>query len=48
MKKRTLTKAEKQNWKPLHKVASVRIHAKDIKGKRVIVSTVNSKRLIIA
>lgn len=48
MTKRTRTKAEKQNWKPLHKVASVRIIAKDIVGTRVIVSTVNPKRLVIA
>ena len=48
MKTRTLTKAEKQNWKPLRNVTAVKISAKKIKGERVVVSNSNSKRLVIA
>lgn len=49
MKTRTLTKAEKQNWKPLRNVVAVKISAKKIKGERVVVaSNSESKRLVIA
>lgn len=48
MKTRTLTKAEKQNWKPLHKVTAVKISAKDIKGEKIVVSNSGSKRVVIA
>ena len=49
MKTRTLTKAEKQNWKPLRNVAAVKISAKKIKGERVVVaSNSESHRLVIA
>lgn len=48
MKTKTLTKAVKQNWEPLHKVSAVKISAKNIKGEKVTVSNSNSRRLVIA
>ena len=45
--KRTLSKGEKLNWKPLRTVASVKISAQDLKGRKVVVSAQKSKRVVI-
>lgn len=48
MKKITHTKAEKQNWQPLNKVADVRVCVKNVKGTRVTVANSNTSRRVIA
>lgn len=45
--KRQQSKGEKLNWKPLKTVASVKISAQDLKGRKVVVSSRNSKKVVI-
>ncbi|NBA76979.1 hypothetical protein GOQ04_15580 [Emticicia sp. ODNR4P] len=48
MKAQTLTKAKKQNWKPLKSVTPVQISAKNIEGVKIIAANTDSKKLVIA
>lgn len=41
-----MSKGEKLNWKPLRTVASVKISAADLIGKKVVVPTHSSKRVV--
>lgn len=45
--KKTLSKGEKLNWKPLRTVPSVRISAQDLKGRKIVVSAQKSKKVVI-
>ncbi len=44
--KKTLSKGEKLNWKPLRTVASVSISAKDLKGRKVVASAHSLKKVV--
>jgi hypothetical protein len=44
--KKTISKGEKLNWKPLRTVVSVKISAADLKGRKVVASAHSSKRVI--
>ncbi|WP_312322470.1 hypothetical protein [Soonwooa sp.] len=46
--KKTLSKGEKLNWKPLTTVVSVKISATDLKGRKVVVPADKSKSVRIA
>ncbi|MDQ0477087.1 hypothetical protein QGN23_00615 [Chryseobacterium gotjawalense] len=46
MSTRTLSKGEKLNWKPLSTVVSVKISAKNLKGRKVVASAVSPKRVV--
>ncbi|HAY3534680.1 hypothetical protein [Elizabethkingia anophelis] len=41
------SKGEKLNWKPLRSVEPIKISAKNLKGRTVIVKTDAPKRMII-
>jgi len=45
--KKTLSKGEKLNWKPLRTVAPMKISAQNLKGRKIVVSAPKSKRVVI-